>query len=146
AYEYLRVLIQRHGLYLAVPPELAQSLESLHVAGSRAMEAVIHDQEELAYRVKLELARRDPEATDGSAADFIGLEHDLALLLKAADLQADEYEVRDFGPRLDRFILLAQTLDPSSTADLRRLVSSSIDFYALTLMRNKPMVENTLRL
>ena len=77
---------------------------------------------------------------------------DLDLLIRVADLQSTESDIKTFGPRMNQFIALSQSLMTSNgissfdEARLRRLISSSIDYYALALMRNKPMVDNTLAL
>lgn len=55
---------------------------------------------ETAYLQEMQLAQTQQEK------DLIQVEHDLGTLLKVADLQATESEVRTFGPRLNQFIAL----------------------------------------
>ncbi len=105
------------------------------------------DIQSMAYLLKTQMAKTQQEK------DLIQVEHDLALLLKVADLQANESEVRSFGPRLNQFVALATSLlagehgsKGAREQNLRSLISSSIDYYAIALMRNKPMVDNTLTL
>jgi len=140
-YLYLRDLVYKKQLFLAVPPELAQYLEYIHTAQTMGMDRVVHEAKELAFRLKMKLAQ-------GQEADVVQVDHDLDLLLRLADLQATEYEVRDFAPRLNQFVALTKALLPETFDDakIRRLISSSIDFYVMALMRNKPMVQNTLAL
>jgi len=145
-YGYLRDLIYKHQLFMAVPMELAKYLEYRHTAQSLGFDQVTHEADELAFRVKM-------RATPGrQEKDLIQVEHDLALLLKVANLQATEYEVTAFGPRLNEFVALCHSLLAShglktfDEARIRELISASIDYYVMALMRNRPMVENTLRL
>jgi len=164
-YLYLRDLVYKKQLFLAVPPALAQYLEYIHTAQTMGMDRVTHEAKELAFRIELHLATRDEgRGTSGNAsqsnasslvtrpsspqADLVQVQHDLDLLLRLADLQATEYEVRDFAPRLNQFVALTKALLPQSFDDIkiRRLISSSIDFYVMALMRNKPMIDNTLAL
>jgi len=114
------------------------------------------------FMKKLELA------TTPEAKALLQVERDLELLLKIADLRATEREVRAFGPRLQPFIAMAEdllrpasdVLRPTSnsrprTSDLGRatdaqeiteLLNASVDYYALAMVRNEPMVEKTLGL
>jgi hypothetical protein len=84
--------------------------------------------------------------------NLIQVEHDLELLQKVTNLQAVENQVRSFGPRLNQFVVLchslltANGLKTFNQAKIRELISSSIDYYAMALMRNRPMVEKTLAL
>jgi RNA polymerase sigma factor (sigma-70 family) len=80
--------------------------------------------------------------------DLLYVAHDLSLLLRVADLRATEREVRDFGPRMNEFVALAGALTNQKFDEtrLRHLISSSIDYYVMAMLRNKPMVENTLAL
>jgi len=94
-YAYLRDLIYQHDLFIAVPLELAKHLEYLHTVQTSGFDRVLQEAEELAYRTKQHLARTQQEK------DFVQVEHDLALLLKIADLQATEYEIEAFAPRLN---------------------------------------------
>ena len=124
-------------------------MEFIHTAQTMGMDRVTHEAKELAFRIKLRLAAST--AKENPAADLVQVQHDLDLLLRLADLQATEYEVRDFAPRLNQFVALTKTLlsDGKKGFDetkIRRLISSSIDFYVMALMRNKPMIENTLNL
>ena len=59
-YLYLRELVYKKQLFLAVPPELAQYLEYLHTAQTMGMDRVTHEAKELAFRIKLNLARDTP--------------------------------------------------------------------------------------
>jgi serine/threonine protein phosphatase PrpC len=121
-------------------PRVARSIAQGRIDGSEYAD-LLQETNELAFR--LSLANADSRAEK----DFIQVNHDLALLLRIADLQAVESEVRDFAPRLNEFIALAKALTKNiDTALLRRLVSSSVDYYVMALMRNRPMAENTLRL
>jgi len=143
-YLYLRDLIYRKQLFLAAPPELAQYLEYLHTAQTMGMDQVTHEAKELAFKIKLSLAR--------DAADLVRVEHDLDLLSRITDLQATEMEVKDFGPRVNQFVALCKSLMESNglhsfdETKVRALISSSIDYYAMAHMRNKPMIDNTLAL
>ncbi len=96
-------------------------------------------------------------ATTPAEKDLVQVDHDLSLLLRVADLQATEQEVRTFAPRMNQFVALATTMTSSRdelksshplipSSSLRRVISSSIDYYALAMARNEPMVENTLKL
>jgi len=182
---YLRELIHKHKLFLAVPPALAQHLEYIHTVESLGMDRVLFEAQELAFRIKLETARREErgvrrdETNDPSSPltppsspllNLIQVQHDLDLLLRVADLKATENEVRAFGPRFNAFLAMTEALlqtakseeggakrdtsgqsmsllSPRSTPlDIRRLISASIDYYTLAMMRNEPMVENTLNL
>ncbi len=154
-YLYLRELIYKKQLFLAVPPELAQYLEYIHTAQTMGMDRVIHEAKELAFRIKLRLAAvtADDSRNGSAAVDLVQVQHDLDLLLRLADLQATEYEVRDFAPRLNQFVALTKALLAKTERakgfdeiSIRRLISSSIDFYVMALLRNKPMIENTLGL
>ena len=107
------------------------------------------DIESTAYLLKTQMAQTPREK------DLVQVEHDLDILLKVADLQATEKEVRTFGPRLNQFVALADSLLRSSgvsssefrvsssdhskpetrSQELRELISSSIDYYALALDR-----------
>jgi hypothetical protein len=115
------------------------------------------DIQSLALILKIQKSKTQQEK------DLVQVQHDLGLLLRVADLQATEAEVRSFGPRANQFIAMAEALlkdvpgsslgVPRNTEKretrnekLRTLVSSSIDYYALAMMRNQPMVENTLAL
>src|SRR5690349_20744090 len=90
------------------------------------MERVNYEARELAYRLKLQLARQsvrgarlavsDPmdanrePPTANPQADLVQVQHDLDLLIRLADLQATEFEVRDFAPRLNQFVALCKSL------------------------------------
>ncbi len=145
-YLYLRDLVYKHQLFLAIPPQLARYLEFVHTNQSLGTDRVVFQAKELAQELKRRAAKSQEEK------NLAVLEHDLGLLLRLADLQATETEVQAFGPRLNQFIVLAKELvaragGKSFDADeLRQLLLSSIDYYAMALMRNEPMVENTLAL
>ena len=145
-YLYMRDLVYKKQLFLAVPPELAQYLEYIHTAQTMGMDRVTHEARELAFQIKLRLAH------EGQEKDLVQVQHDLDLLTRIADLQATEYEVKDFGPRLNQFVALCKSLMESNgirsfdETKVRSLISSSIDYYAMALMRNKPMIDNTLSL
>jgi len=167
-YLYLRELIYKKQLFLAVPPELAEYLEYLHTAQTMGMDRVVHEARELAFQIKLDLARDGGQTRRSAptrqpsnpAVDLVQVQHDLDLLLRLADLQATEYEVRDFAPRLNQFVALTKSLlmrpkgeEREETGDasfddakIRQLISSSVDFYVMALVRNKPMIDNTLAL
>lgn len=145
-YGYLRDLIYQHQLFMAVPLELAKHLEYLHTAQTMGFDRVTYEAQELAFKIKMRAAQTSPER------DLIQVEHDLALLLKISDLQATDYEVRSFGPRVNEFVALCNSMLKShglKTFDdgkIRELISTSIDYYVMALMRNKPMVDHTLDL
>jgi hypothetical protein len=104
------------------------------------------DAETLAFTLKIQKAQTRQEK------DLVQVERDLDFLIKVANLQATENEVRSFGPRLNAFIAICHSLLKSNgirsldQATIRELISSSIDYYAFALARNQPMVENTLAL
>ncbi len=140
-YLYVRDLIYQKNLYLAVPLELGQYLEYSHTVQSMGMDRVIFEARELAFEIQLHLAGPGP------AADLVRVQHDLDLLSRLSDLQATELEVRSFAPRLNQFVAMCHALKLNfEEKTLRQLISSSVDFYAMALMRNKPMVDNTLAL
>jgi hypothetical protein len=107
---------------------------------------VLFDADQLAFQVQLQNAQSSTEK------DYLQVRHDLALLLRLCDLQATEQEVRAFGPHLPQFVALCQSLLSSQglpTLDSERihaLISSSIDYYAMAVARNAPMVDHTLAL
>lgn len=85
------------------------------------------------------------------AQDLVRVEEDLDLLLHVVQLQATESDVEAFAPRLHEFLALAKSFLSSGaqahlSVETEALLSSSIDFYVLAHLRNKPMVENTLAL
>lgn len=138
---YLRELVHKHKLFMAVPLELGRYMEWLYLARSGGMDQVQHDAKEWAFDLKLAAAKEGPET------DLVQVEHDLELLIKMTNLQVTEAELKTFGPRINRFVAMAQTLSPSTdAARLQGLISTSVDYYAMALMRNQPMVENTLTL
>ena len=157
-YLYLRELVYKKQLFMAVPPELAQYMEYIHTAQTMGMDRVTHEARELAFRIKLGLAHSTADShnsrfatrqirntadsqTSGNpsgpsyanpslanpqsanltsanpASDLVQVQHDLDLLLRLADLQATEYEVRDFAPRLNQFVALTKSLLAKSTFD-----------------------------
>jgi len=75
------------------------------------IDVVIHEAGELAFRLKLANAKKGPEK------DLVQVERDLALVLRVADLQATELEVRDFGPRLNQFVALCRVLLSTKSAE-----------------------------
>jgi hypothetical protein len=108
---------------------------------SKDIEQFWETSEAMAYMVKLQKAQTSEEK------DLVQVEHDLGFLLKVANLQATEQEVRSFGPRINQFVALCHGLvENIDESGIRELISSSIDYYAFALARNKPMVENTLAL
>jgi CheY-like chemotaxis protein/serine/threonine protein kinase len=128
-------------------PALSRFLRNPAVDHEIAMDSVYHEIYQLAFRLKR------AEAKSPAEKDLVQVEHDLELLLRVANLQATEMEVRDFGPRLNQFVAFADSLLKNapvsvraSKKNLRELISSSIDYYVMAFMRNKPMVENTLAL
>jgi len=145
-YLYLRDLVYKHQLFLAAPVELSRYLEFVHVSESMGMDHVLHDVQELAFRLEMQTAN------DGPEKDLVQVEHDLTLLIRMADLQSTQMEVKSFGPRTNQFVALCKSLMESNgirTFDetkVRALISSSIDYYAMALMRNEPMMDNTLAL
>jgi hypothetical protein len=145
-YNYLRDLIYSHQLFMTVPLDLAKYLEYLHTTQTARLDRVLHEAQELAVQIKMQAASRKDER------DFIRVEHDLRTLLRVADLQATENEVRDLAPRLNQFVALGHSLVSHSgmgrfdEKKTRQLISSSIDYYVMALMRNKPMVDRTLQL
>ncbi len=145
-YMYLRDVVYNHQLFSAVPPELARYMEYLHTSQSVGMDRLLHEANELSFLIKLRLARTPAEK------DLAQVEHDLNLLIRITDLTATEMEVKTFGPRFDQFIALCKSVIGSkglvafNEDKIRRLVSTSIDYYVMALLRNKPMVENTLAL
>jgi hypothetical protein len=147
-YLYIRDLIYTHKLYMTVPPGLAKYLEYLYIVQTAGFDSVINEAQMLAFHIQQGLSSTQAEK------DLTQVQHDLTLLAKVADLQATESDVRAFTPRLNQLIAMAKALlNPTGApsgrfdeAEIRRLVSSSIDFYAMALVRNKPMVEHTLAL
>jgi len=170
---YLRELIYQHQLFLAAPPELARHLEYVHTVETLGLDQVVHQANELAFRIKSRIASTQQEK------DLVQVQHDLGLLIRLADLQATGFEVRDFAPRLNQFVALTKALfgqrvseqaskqvsddfsessfthsptyplahsQPFDDVAIRRLISSSIDYYVMAMMRNQPMVDNTLAL
>jgi hypothetical protein len=109
-------------------------------------EKLFADIESLTFILKIQKAAAPLEK------NLVQVERDLALLLKVADLRATEADVRSLGPRLNQFTALCKALLKANgfkrfdERKARDLISSSIDYYALAMMRNKPMVENTLAL
>ena len=157
--DYLASLASAYQLPLQVGyPHLARFLQNPRGGHETDFDKIFHEGGELAFRLKLANAESRQEK------DLIHVERDLALLLRVADLRATELEVRDFGPRLNQFMALADSLLDNritgipddqknsghpviqSPSHLRQLISSSIDYYVMALMRNKPLVENTLAL
>jgi SAM-dependent methyltransferase len=146
-YLYLRDLVYKKQLFLAVPPELAQYMEYIHTAQTMGMDRVLFEAKELAYQEEVVLAQTGQADAKTTTADLVRVEHDLNLLTRLADLQATELEVRSFAPRLNQFVAMCQSLKLKfDEPTLRRLISSSIDFYAMALLRNQPMIDNTLAL
>lgn len=95
----------------------------------------------LAYQLKSQLA------TTLQEKDLVQVDHDLTLLVRVSQLQATEQEVRSFAPRMNQFVEFARAMvKNTSSREWRNLISSSIDYYALAMARNEPMVENTLKL
>jgi hypothetical protein len=107
-------------------------------------ERLYDDIQAVAFMLKLQMAANRAEK------DLIQAEHDISLVLRVADLQATESEVRSFGPRINQFITLCYSLLAANgekkigAAQLREIISTSIDYYALALMRNAPLAERTL--
>jgi hypothetical protein len=126
--------------------ELAKHLEYLHTAQTMGFDRVTYEAQELAFKIKMRVSQNSAER------DLIQVAHDLALLLKIADLQATDYEVHSFSPRINEFVALCDSMLKShglktfDNAKIRALISTSIDYYVMALMRNKPMVEKTLAL
>ena|GEM_PF-6891592 len=147
-YQYLYDLVYKHQLFLVIPPELANYLEYVHTSQTAGMDQVLFEARELSFLVKKHLAKSPEEK------DFIQLQHDAALLTRITDLQATESEVRSFAPRMNQFVAMGGTLLKAHQetgiripeSELKQLISSSVDFYALAMMRNKPIVDHTLRL
>jgi len=166
-YLYLRELVYAHQLFLGVPPELAQYMEYVHTVETLGLDRVLDEARKLAFQLEKRLASSSKEK------DFVQVIHDVDMLIDMANLQANEYEVREFAPRLNQFVVLAKALlttgesasrsvgeseDPDhrlahspthlsfDELSLRRLISASIDFYVMALMRNGPMMDNTLSL
>jgi hypothetical protein len=106
----------------------------------------VADIETAAFLVKAQMADTPAER------DVVQVEQDLALLQKVQELSATEADVRSLGPRFNQFVALfhslaiANGLSSFNESRVRDLLTSSIDYYALALMRNKPMVDNTLNL
>ena len=67
-YLYLRELIYKNNLYLAVPPALAQYLEYIHTAQTMGMDKVTHEAKELAFQIKLHLAHESQEKTSSRSS------------------------------------------------------------------------------
>jgi len=146
-YLYIRDIIYKHQLFLAAPTELAAYLEYLHVRETQGMDRIIYEARELAFQIKHQVAHAAQEK------EVVQVLHDVELLKRVADLQATENEVRAFAPRLQQFIALTKALletmpnPPDFDANaVHRLIASSIDYYVMAMMRNAPMVENTLAL
>ena len=140
---YMRDLVYEHQLFLAAPPELAGYLEYMHTVQTAGFDRVLYEARELGFLLE------KTTATTSKEKDLVQVTHDLAMLSRLADLQATEYEVRDFAPRMEQFIALSRGLLSGTGLKqfnddaVRQMISSSIDFYAIALMRNKPMMENT---
>jgi hypothetical protein len=149
-YLYVRELIYKYQLFMAVPPELAGYLEYLHTQQTMGFDRVLHEAQELAFQIKLRLSSSKQEK------DLIQVEHDVSLLKRLTDLQATEYEVRAFAPRLNQFVSLTRALLTANTATsqsrvfdqeaIHDLIASSIDYYVMAMMRNTPMVDHTVAL
>jgi RNA polymerase sigma factor (sigma-70 family) len=157
---YLASLVGGYGVPLeAGYPRLAAYLHDPSRVQLTDLDAVYQEAHQLAFRLKASSAKEKAEK------DLVYVEQDLALLLRVADLQATEREVRDFGPRINEFVALADALletanrrdgesaksdvvagAPVRSLALRHLISSSLDYYVMAFTRNKPMVENTLAL
>src|SRR4029077_1240466 len=110
-------------------PLLSRFLADPRSIDSRQAAYLTHEANELAFRLKAAEAMSQPEK------DLIHVEHDLALLVRVADLQATEQEVREFAPRLNQFVALAKALLGSGfdETNVRQLISSSIDYYVVAL-------------
>jgi len=139
---YLRELVYKHQLFGAISPELAQHLEFVHTLSTAGMVRVFFEAKELAFRLQLTLAKEQP------VRNLLQVEHDLDLLLRVTQLKATENEVRSFIPRFDGFLEMTRVLMKGKTDSLplQKLISSSIDYYVLAMLRNKPMVDKTLAL
>ncbi|HVO32747.1 MAG TPA: hypothetical protein VMU17_02460, partial [Elusimicrobiota bacterium] len=145
-YLYMRDLVYDRQLFLAVPPELAHYLEYMHTTQTAGLDQILEETQELAFRIKLSLAETQQQK------DLVQVQHDLDLVLRVADLQATELEVRLFAPRLNQFVVLlksllsAKGLQGFDQDGIKELISSSVDYYVMAMLRNEPMVENTLAL
>src|SRR5665213_204710 len=139
-------LIYSHQLFLSVPGGLAKYLEYLHVVQTSGLDSVVSQAHELAFHVQRGLCNTQDEK------DLTQVEHDLSLLIKVADLQATQDDIRAFVPHLNQFVALGKALlnpiggQPGRFDEplIRSLVSSSVDFFAMELVRNQPMVDHTL--
>lgn len=148
---YMRDLIYAKNLFLAVPQDLARHLEYIHTVSTMGMDRILFEAHEYAYRVKKAMAGDNKDLLH-----LIQVQHDIDLLLRVTELKATENEVKAFGPRLGQFMAMTEALVRSQGRDsaspivrgseLRRLISSSIDYYTMAIARNEPMVENTLAL
>lgn len=81
------------------------------------------------------------------------IDHSLYFLTKLLHQQTTLEEVRYLAQRLPHFVQLTQSLlklEKSSwtptAAELEETLKSAVDFYAVALMRDKPLADNTLHL
>ncbi len=145
-YMYLRELLYQHQLFLAVTPDLAHYLEYVYTTQTAGMDQILESTHELAFHIKVALARSSEEK------NLAQVQHDLDLVLRVADLQATELEVRLLAPRLNQFVVLLKSLLSAKgqrgfdEKNLRELIASSVDYYVMAMLRNEPLANNTLSL
>ncbi|OGR89433.1 MAG: hypothetical protein A2992_03420 [Elusimicrobia bacterium RIFCSPLOWO2_01_FULL_59_12] len=97
---------------------------------------------------------KDPKGA-ARVRNIIEIDHSLHFLDKLLRQETTLEEVRYVAQRLPQFVQLTQALlklnTPSdapalSVDDLEETLKSAVDFYAVALMRDKPLAENTLAL
>ena len=145
AFDEGRLGIQELTAWLAAEAQ-PMGIDVSGLRNPRANDHLVDAIESLAFILKIQ------KATTQEERDLVQVEHDLAILIKVANLQATEQEVRSFSPRLGQFVVLCHSLLKShglnalDEVKIRELISTSVDYYVMALMRNRPMVDNTLAL
>lgn len=152
---YLRELIHLHRQFMEVPEVLARTLEYRYALQTAGMDRIQFESRQLAQRIKLargfEASQKSRRRLARDTPEFIQVEHDVDLVKRILRFQATENEVRAFVPRMDAFLAIAKSLlenagEEQSARRLRVLLSGSVEYYVLAMMRNQPMVDHTLAL
>lgn len=143
-YAFLAQLVQAHNFQSVVPAPLADYLEYQRLSAQANLAQTDFELSSLAHRLAL-LSSETP-----FEKNLLNARRDLELLQRLLENQLTDPELRDLAPRLSQLsqqveaLSQAESLPNFSQETLTRSIQSALDFYALALLRDKPLAEKAL--